>query len=71
MEWLVWSGAGISAVGLAGIVWCIVAVARARRARLPDSELRERLRRAVTVNMAAFLTSMLGLSMVVVGLILS
>lgn len=71
MELLVWIGAVIAAAGLAGLVWCIVAVARARRQHLPDEEMRQRLRRAVTVNMAAFLTSMLGLILVVVGVILS
>jgi hypothetical protein len=71
MEVLVWLGAAISAAGLLGLVWCIIAVARARRSKLSDDEMRTRLRRAVTVNMAAFLTSVLGLIMVVVGVVLS
>jgi hypothetical protein len=71
MEVLVWLGAAISAAGLLGLVWCIIAVARARRSQLSDDEMRTRLRRAVTVNMAAFLTSVLGLIMVVVGVVLS
>ncbi len=71
MELLVWIGAAIAAAGLAGLVWCIVAVARARRGQLSEDEMRERLRRAVTVNMAAFMTSVLGLILVVVGVILS
>ena len=71
MELLVWIGAAISLAGLAGLAWCIVAVARARRAALPDDEMRARLRRAVTVNMAAFLTSVFGLILVVVGVILA
>jgi hypothetical protein len=71
MTLLVWIGAAISAAGLAGLVWCIFAVARARRTGLADEEMRTLLRRAVTVNMAAFLVSILGLMMVVVGVMLS
>ena len=71
MALLVWIGAAISVAGLAGLVWCIFAVARARGSRLSDDAMRARLRTAVTVNMAAFLTSVLGLILVVVGVILS
>lgn len=71
MELLVWIGALISLAGLAGLVWCIVSVARVRRGALPEDEARSRLRRAVTVNMASFMTSVLGLIVVVVGVILS
>lgn len=70
MEFLIWIGAAISATGLAGLVWCIYAVAGARRANLPEEEMRARLRQVVTVNMAAFLTSVLGLIVVTVGVIL-
>ncbi len=71
MEYLVWIGAAISVAGLLGLVWCIVAIARARRSNLPEEAMRARLRQAVTVNMAAFMTSVLGLIMVVVGVILN
>lgn len=71
MELLVWIGAAISAAGLAGLVWCIFAIARARRAKLPEDAMRARLRQAVTVNMAAFMTSILGLILVIVGVILA
>jgi hypothetical protein len=71
MELLVWIGAAISVAGLAGLVWCIVAVARMRRSAPPEDEMRARLRRAVTVNLASFMTSVLGLIMVAVGVILS
>lgn len=70
MEVLVWIGAAISLAGLAGLVWCIVAVMRARRQRLPEEQMRARLRQAVTVNMAALMTSVLGLIVVVVGVLL-
>ncbi len=71
MTALVWFGAAISVAGLLGLVWCIVAITRARRANLSEEAMRGRLRQAVTVNMAAFLTSVLGLILVVVGVILS
>jgi hypothetical protein len=70
MEFLVWIGTAIALAGLAGLVWCIIAVARARRANLDESEMPVRLRQVVAVNMAAFLTSVLGLIVVVVGMIL-
>ncbi len=70
MEALVWIGAAVSLVGLGGIVWCIVAAMRARRAGLPDEALRARLQRVVVVNLGALLLSALGLMMVVVGVIL-
>ena len=71
MELLIWIGAAISVAGLAGLVWCIFAVARARRSNLTEEEMQARLRQAVTVNMAAFMTSVLGLILVIVGVILA
>lgn len=70
MDVMIWIGAAISAAGLAGILWCIVAVARARRAGLGDAALRLRLQKAVTLNLAALLTSVLGLMLVVLGIVL-
>ena len=71
MEILVWVGAALSTAGLAAILWCIVAVIRARRVGLTDAALRARLQRAVTINLAAFATSVLGLMLIVVGLMLA
>lgn len=71
MEFLIWIGAAISAIGLAGLVWCIVAILRAKRANLPEEEMRERLRRAVNVNLGAFMLSVLGLIVIVFGVLLS
>jgi hypothetical protein len=70
MEWLVWTGAGVTLLGLAGLVWCILRVAAARRAGLPDAELRARLQRIVALNLGALLLSALGLVMVIVGIAL-
>ncbi len=70
MEWLIWLGAAISVAGLAGLVWCIVAVWRARQANLPDEELRERVRRVIPMNMGALLLSVFGLVIVILGIAL-
>ncbi|WP_134726117.1 hypothetical protein [Paracoccus luteus] len=67
---VIWGGAALTAAGLAGIVWCIVAVARAKRARLDDAAMRARMGRVVAVNMAALAASMLGLMAVVLGIML-
>ncbi len=71
MENLIWIGAAVSAAGLVGIVWCIVAVSRARGAGLDDEALRLRLKKAVTLNLAALMVSMLGLMLVVLGIVLA
>ena len=67
---LIWGGAGLAALGLAGIVWCIVAVLGARRRALDDAAMRAVMRRVVAVNMAALAASILGLMAVVLGIML-
>ncbi len=71
MDGLILAGVALSLAGLGGILWCIVTVWRARRAGLDDAALRARLQRVVTVNLAALLTSALGLGLIAVGLILA
>lgn len=68
MDYLIWAGAGVSVLGLIGILYCIVLVAKAKRAGLPDEELRARLQKVVALNMGALFVSVLGLMMVVVGI---
>ena len=70
MTWLIWSGAAVSLLGLAGLVWCILIVMRARRAQLEDAEMRRRLARVLPLNMGALLLSVVGLMMVVIGILL-
>ena len=67
---LIWGGAALTALGLAGILWCIVTVTRARRARLPDVAMRATMQRVVAVNMGALAASVLGLMAVVMGIML-
>lgn len=71
METLVWAGAAITLLGVAGLVWCIVTVVRARRAGLDDAALKARLQRVVALNLGALFVSAIGLMMVIVGIFLS
>lgn len=68
MEILVWVGAGISVVGLIGLVWCIAKVASAKRAGLSDEALRDAVKRVMPINMGALMLSVLGLMMVIVAI---
>ena len=70
MDILIWIGILLTLAGFAGVIWSVVLVIRARRAGLDDAGLRERLGRALPINVGAFMASMLGLAMVVVGLAL-
>jgi hypothetical protein len=70
MEALVWIGTAMSLAGIGGLLWCVLAVAKARRAGLDDAALRARLQQVVAWNLAALGVSALGLMLVVVGLFL-
>ena len=70
MEMLIWLGAVVSLMGLAGLVWCIVRVWKARKSGLDDDALRAVLQKVVPVNTGALFLSMTGLMMVVVGILL-
>lgn len=69
MAILIWGGAVVTLIGFAGIIWSLIAVLRARRAALPDDELRARVSRMMPVNFAALLLSVLGLMLVVLGIL--
>lgn len=71
MTYLIWAGAFLSIAGLAGVLYSIVGVSRARRAGLSDADLRARIAAMMPVNLAAFFAAMLGLMMVLVGVLLS
>jgi hypothetical protein len=71
MAWLVWTGTALAMAGLVGLGYCIVAAIAAKRAGLPDPELRSRLARIVSINVGALLISVLGLMSVVVGVFLT
>lgn len=71
MESLIWIGALVTLLGLAGLIWCIVKVQRARARGLDEEALKGELQKVVAVNMGALFLSAIGLMMVVVGILLS
>lgn len=70
MDVLIWLGTGVSLVGLAGLVWCIVRVWKARKAGLSEEALRAELQKVVPLNTGALLLSVMGLMLVALGIAL-
>lgn len=68
---LIWAGAAISLMGLVGLMWCIVTVWRARRAKLEDSEMRAVMQRVLPRNLGALFLSVIGLMVVIIGIFLN
>ena len=68
---LIWIGATLSVIGSVGIIYSIVAVTRAKRAKQEDAELRARLGRVLPINLGALLVSVIGLMCVIVGIVLA
>ena len=71
MEMIVWIGAALTLAGVGLLVWCIVSVAKARRAGLTEEALKARLQKIVALNLAALGVSGLGLAMVILGIVLA
>ena len=67
---LLWGGVGVSLTGLIGLVWSIVRVTRARRAKLSDDELRAAVQAALPLNLGALFLSVIGLMLVILGIFL-
>ncbi|MEQ9695512.1 hypothetical protein [Shimia sp. SDUM112013] len=70
MEWLVWGGALISFLGLAGLILSIVKVAKARKAGLSDEDLRAAVQRVMPLNLGSLFLSVIGLMVVILGIFL-
>jgi hypothetical protein len=70
LEIVIWVGAALSVLGLIGLIWCIIRVARARKANLTDDELRAEVRAVLPYNLGALFLSVLGLMLIVVGILL-
>jgi hypothetical protein len=70
MQALIWSGAALTLLGVAGLVYCVLRALKARRAGLPDEALRAELQRVVLINLGALGVSVLGLMLVVLGIFL-
>lgn len=71
MDVLIWSGAALSFLGLVGLVYCIVRVAKARKAKLSDDALRDEVRRVMPVNLGSLFVSVFGLMLVILGIFFS
>ena len=71
MQWMIWAGALMSAIGLLGLLLSIVKVAKARKAGLSDEELRAAVQKVVPLNLGALFLSVIGLMVVMVGISLS
>ncbi|MFT4707144.1 MAG: hypothetical protein ACI9PU_000983 [Ascidiaceihabitans sp.] len=67
-EMIIWSGAAVSVIGLLGILWCILRVARARRADLTEGQMKATLQSVLPMNLGALFLSVLGLMLVGVGI---
>ncbi|GAA6187521.1 hypothetical protein [Litorivita sp. NS0012-18] len=70
MEALIWIGALISLVGLAGLLISIFRVSASRRANLDDEALRAAIQRVIPLNLGSLFLSVIGLMMVVIGIFL-
>ncbi|PWE30992.1 hypothetical protein [Pararhodobacter marinus] len=67
-ELLIWGGAGVTLLGVVGLVACVIWVLRLRRQGLDDAALRRGLQKGVMANMAALFVSVIGLMMVIMGI---
>lgn len=68
---LIWIGTAISLTGLAGLLFAIYRVSRAKRAGLDDDAMREVIRAAIPLNLGALFLSVIGLMLVIVGIFLA
>jgi hypothetical protein len=71
MDWMIWIGAALTILGVAGLVYCILLALKAKKANLPDEAMRAALQKAVVLNMAALAVSGIGLMFVVFGVMLA
>lgn len=70
MEILIFAGSFVAFLGLLGLGYCIYLAFKAKRAGLPDEEMKARLQKIVALNMGAVFLSAFGLMMVVIGVML-
>lgn len=70
MQMLIWGGTVVVLLGLAGLIWCMIKVAAAKRENLDDAALRDRIAAILPVNLGSLFICAIGLMMVVVGIAL-
>ena len=71
MQFLIWGGAVVTLIGVAGLMFVGFKVATAKREAADDEALRNRIQGLVPLNLAALFISAIGLMMVVIGIALS
>ncbi|WP_372674966.1 hypothetical protein [Aquicoccus sp.] len=71
MQILIWTGAGVTLIGLLGLLWCIIQAANAKREKLSDEAMRARLVRLMPINLASLSIATIGLILVIVGIVLA
>lgn len=71
MDIVIWSGAGVSLIGVGLLAWCIRAALKARREASDEAALKRRLQTLAAVNFGALAISAIGLMLVVIGIVLS
>ncbi len=67
---LVVLGSLVTAAGIFGLGYCILAGFRIRKAGLPPQEIHARLQKLLAVNLGSVATAALGLAILVAGLML-
>lgn len=70
MGWMINAGIVVTLAGLAGLVWCIVSVVRAKRSDMDDDALKTHLAKMVSLNMGSLFVATFGLMIVIMGLFL-
>ncbi|EAR50409.1 hypothetical protein OG2516_02798 [Oceanicola granulosus HTCC2516] len=68
MDWLIWIGAALSVLGIAGIGVSIAMVAHAKRTIADDTALRARIQSILPINLGALFLSVIGLMCVILGI---
>jgi len=70
MDILIPIGGFLAILGLIGLGYCIWLAFSAKRAGLPDDEMKKQLQKVVALNMGAMGLSAMGLMMIVIGIML-
>ncbi|MCO4824634.1 hypothetical protein OAC63_00610 [Amylibacter sp.] len=70
MTWLIYLGAIITLLGLAGLAYCIWKANGLRTSGLIGDDMTAALQRLIPINLASVSTAGIGLAMVVVGILL-
>ena len=70
MDWMVWPGAGVAVLGLAGLAYCILTARKLRDSGLEGEPLVGQLQRLIPINLASVFVATIGLAMIVIGMLL-